>query len=207
MSEPKRILLFTNSEYGQFNTILATSYELLLRGCEVHIASFSAPMFGLAVPDRIAKLNDGSHGALPADHKPAVFHQIPGAAMLEARMAEMVELRKKGKGSELFCGTGIKTAFDYYPNMVLAFYPWEPAQYLEGTQKCVQIIKDVNPDLIVNERLCSQGIDAANHLGRNFVVISPNTFKETLLEVQPRWFGYRKIPAYVPPYLFQLFPS
>ena len=115
--------------------------------------------------------------------------------MLEARMADAVELRKQGKVSELFCGTGIKTALDYYPKMAIAFFPWEPAHYVDATQKCVQIIKDVNPDLIVNERLCSQGIDAANYLGRNFIVLSPNTFKETLLDVQPRWFGYRKIPA------------
>ena len=124
-----------------------------------------------------------------------MFHEIPGPAMLEAAIEKFERERKEGKTSEIFCNSGVRAALDHYPRFTELAFSWDNPQYIKAAQKCVEIIRSVNPDVIVNERLCHQGIDATYSEGRNFIVVSPNTFKETLLAVQPRLFGYRKIPA------------
>lgn len=75
MNEQKKILLFTSSEYGQANVILAVAYEMLDRQQhEIHIASFG-PLKG-----RVESLNE----LFEDNHVPATFHTVFGPSALEA---------------------------------------------------------------------------------------------------------------------------
>jgi len=168
-SQQKKILFLTSSEYGQANVILAVAYELLLRQeYDIHIASF-APL-----EIRIEDLN----ALIPKNANPATFHTIFGPSLSQC-------LEEKDE----FIGPyppGIKGAFKTYrvtlPSMATAY---NEAQYMAGYKSCVEILKSVEPDLIVIEPMLDQGLDACKTLSRTYVVLSPNTFQELLRYKQP----------------------
>jgi hypothetical protein len=186
----KKILFFTNSEYGQANVVFATAYELLLRGCEIHIASFDSAgaSLGSSVQKRVTDLSYEVYGAVPKGNKSAIFHRINGPSMTEALLQRFTDQ------SEFLHGTGVKEALRMYPLLTHVVCAWDGQEYIQGYDSCVEIIKTVSPDIIVIEILCAQAIDACNILHQNFIILSPNTFKETLGGVQPYLFALWGIP-------------
>jgi len=142
------------------------------------------------MPARVVDLNDGVYGSL-FDGKPLTFHPIKGESMGAA-------LAKAYDGQAYFtCGTGTKEALRMYPVLAAVICAWDRLEYIEGVESCVDIIRDVRPDVIVNERLCAQAIDACTIAERNYIILSPNTFKETIATIQPWAKGFWRIPAYV----------
>lgn len=191
----KKILFITNSEYGQANVILATAYELMIRGCEVHIASHETQshMSGNSVPNRISDLNKRDSGITPSEIKPMVFHPIRTVSMMEG-IARNGTVQTFGEFSH---GTGVKEALCMYKKIFDILCPWEPAEYTEGVDSCVEIIKAVKPDLVVNDNLCNMAQDACTLVSRRFIILSPNSFREFVAPVQPHLFGLLRVPAYV----------
>ena len=169
----KKVLLFTSSERGQANVVLATAQALIERGCDVHIASFSP------LAPRIEEITG------------ATFHQLHGESMQQALLNHFsVE-------SDLIHGTGVREATRMYPLLMKVVCVWEGDEYIKGYLSAKKIIEDVKPDIVVVERLSAQAMDACKKLGRKYVVLSPNTYKETLVAVQPWGYGIWGWPAYV----------
>lgn len=173
-SQSKRILLFTNSERGQANVVLATAHSLLQHGCDVHIASFSP------LANRVT-----------TEFPRATFHPLHGESMVEALLNHF------SHESDLIHGTGVREATRMYPIFMNLFCVWEGDEYIKGFKSAKKIIESVRPDVVVVERLCAQAIDACEELGRRHVLLSPVSFKETLLGVQPWGYGFWRWPAYV----------
>jgi hypothetical protein len=114
MTTQKKIILFTNSEYGQANVALATAYELLLARCDVHIASYvsKGATLGTSIPERVSELIPGSYGPIPKETKPVTFHCIRAPSMTEAM------IRKGFEQSEFVHGPGVREALRMYPLML-----------------------------------------------------------------------------------------
>lgn len=58
--------------------------------------------------------------------------------------------------------------------------PWNGFEYVEGHDSCVEIIEKVRPGIIVVDSLLNQAKDACHTSRRQFVILSPNTFKENV---------------------------
>jgi hypothetical protein len=169
----KKVLLFTSSERGQANVVLATAHTLIQRRCSVHVASFSP------LASRVRELTG------------ATFHQLHGESMREALLHHF------NTESQLIHGTGVREATRMYPLLMKLVCVWEGDEYIQGYLSAKKIIEEVEPDVVVVEKLCAQAMDACKKLGRNFVLLSPVTFKETLVAVQPWGYGLWGWPAYV----------
>jgi hypothetical protein len=181
-SEQKKVLFLTASEYGESNVVLAVAYELLLRQkYEVHIASFSP------LESRVKEI---SSLAASAASSQAVFHTVAGPSIDELLNAR-----------EDFFGPyppGIRGALDSFritiPVVVTAR---DGPGYLASYESCLDIIRKVEPDLLVVGSLMNQGHDACQTLQRKYVILSPNTFREILGKQQPMLFQFLGYPACV----------
>ncbi|XMA17233.1 hypothetical protein WAI453_010024 [Rhynchosporium graminicola] len=179
MSEPKRILFFTSSEYGQANVVLAVASELLnMQKYEIHIASFSP------LRRRVDELNK----LTPRDGLRSVFHSIACPAALDALVAKNEFIGPYSPGVR----GAIKTYKVTLPAMAST---WTEAEYMSSYQRCLDIINSVDPNIIVVDPLMSQGLEACNTLSRKRVVLSPNTFLELLRKEQPIYSQLFKIPT------------
>lgn len=177
----KKVIFLTDSEYGQANVILAVAYEmLLLQQHEVHVASF-APLQA-----RIKDLNE----LVPDNHVPATFHTVFGPSALEALVAK-----------NEFIGPyrpGIRGALDTYRvTLPVLATAWDGPAYMKGYESCLEILRSVEPDLIIIEPLFSQGLEACKALSRDCVVLSPNTFQEMCGSEQPILSRLCRYPASV----------
>lgn len=166
--EQKRVLFLTASEYGEANVVLAVAYELLLRQkYEVHIGSFSP------LKSRVEELN-----TLASTPNPAVFHTVAGPSINEILTAR-----------DDFFGPyppGIQGAIDSFRvSIPVIATAWDGPGYMVGYESCLEIIREVKPDLLVVGSLMNQGHDACQTLQMKCVILSPNTFREILMKQQP----------------------
>jgi hypothetical protein len=98
--------------------------------------------------------------------------------------------------SQLFHGTGVPEATRMYPLLMKLVCVWEGDEYIRGYLSAKKIIEDIEPDVVVIEKLCAQAMDACKKLGRKYICLSSVTFKETLIAVQPWGYGLWGWPAY-----------
>ncbi|KAI9648737.1 hypothetical protein NHQ30_003377 [Ciborinia camelliae] len=192
---PRKILFMTNSEYGQSNVVLATAYELILNNVEVHIAAFESPAiaeevshiidygkFRSSIRTRVEELNAGVYGPIPPGSIKVVFHPIDSPGMSEklASVAPDQEVMRHPVG---FLG-----AWRTYSTTPSIMSSYTADDYAQGVSCCVNIIKSVNPDGIVLEKLCAQAFDACALLEKKVMSITPNSLKDTLGQAQPNGF-------------------
>jgi len=145
MPKRKNILFFTNSESGQANIVLATAYELLSYDhVDMHIASFAS------LKNRVSDLKAAAYGSIPSNTS-ITFHAIVGLSMAEVIMRNF-------DPNTLAHACGIKAAVLQYPLMVTSVlsHHGAPNAYIQGYLSCLEIIKTVDPDVIVVEALCSK---------------------------------------------------
>lgn len=95
-------------------------------------------------------------------------------------------------------GCGVKAATEMY-GAFADLFAFDAAGYIEGAESCVEIVRNVRPSVVVIDRACCHALEAANMLGIKYVVLTPNTFKETLGFIQPYGYGFWGIPASVSP--------
>lgn len=183
MEKRGSILFVTNSELGQASVMLAVAHEFLIRSeHDVHIASFPA------LQTHVDELNDTADRLMSGCSTKATFHTLSGRSMKEAAPpgTEFLDLHPPGVSGALFA----------YDNVLPAtFAPWRGAEYMIGYSSTVEIINAVDPDLVVVDPLFSQGVDACNSLDKKCIILSPNTFKELVLDRQPNGGALWKFPA------------
>lgn len=187
------ILFLTNSELGQASVCLAVAHEFLLRPTyTIHIASFAS----LRVS--ISQLNLRAISFLPVSSRsarvrPATFHILPGPSMKQA-----LEQRHNFNASKAFKlhGLGFQAACQAYKDVLAKMVaPWSGEEYVAIYAGCVDVIERVGPQLVVVDPLFGPGLDAVRSIGRRFVVLSPNTFREHV--AQPKLAGLWKFPMYI----------
>lgn len=200
----KPVLLFTNSEHGQANIVLAVAYEFLLQGeFDVHIASYQAlaprvehlneqfksqktkekEQQGLAV-----QAQDENDTNAPDDldqPRSAKFHTIDAMSMAEVAGGNLGSLPHPA---------GVSAAVRSYKNLMQTFYGYDRAQYVVGVNRCADIIKRVNPAALISDSLMFVTIDAAKYLGRECAVLSPLSFKDIVVGLQPKMAAMWKYP-------------
>jgi hypothetical protein len=154
------ILFFTNSELGQASVILAVAEEIALsKRSSVHVGSF--PSLAKAVPDGVK------------------FHGLPGPSMKQVFASSGEEFLPKHRPGLIGTASGFAKAY----SRVLA--PWNGQDYISIFDACCQLIKDLDPALVVLDPIFSPGYDAAISLNRRHLVLSPNTFKDHATGSQP----------------------
>ncbi|KAI9713657.1 MAG: hypothetical protein M1812_006629 [Candelaria pacifica] len=181
VNQPKKILFITQSEYGQSNVHLAVAYEAALKeDVEVHIASF-APL-----KSRVTELQERiSHKT--AGKKTVTFHIIEGQAQLEALGDDILK--------DFSQGPGFQNAVASYAGIPKILLTWDIAEYIRMYERVVKIIEAVDPVIVAQDNLHIAGLDACRNLGRNHVILSPNTPKEFVNSLQPNLAGFWKYPA------------
>ncbi|KAJ3543981.1 hypothetical protein NM208_g3289 [Fusarium decemcellulare] len=183
---PKKILFFTNSDYGQANVILATVYELMrsTSNIEIHIASFQRLRH--AIEDTIGLAMDNAVGHAPAR---LIFHGLEGRSQFEAAI---------GPDVDLFEAYDRPVTFFNAAHTILKIdgimQPWSPEEFADLYQQTISVLDDVKPDLTVVEPLFTPALTACNHLGINWIVLSPNTIKDFAIPLQPRLAPLWKYP-------------
>jgi hypothetical protein len=197
LGKQKKIIFLTSSEYGQANVTLAVAYEMLLKQqYEIHIASFS-PLEG-----RIKSLNE----LVPYNHVPVTFHTVFGPSAYEALVAKNEFIGKSGlREDDMYSSPylgpyppGFQGAIDTYRiTLPVLATAWDGPAYMRGYESCLEILRLVEPHLIIVDPLFSQGLEACKKLSRDCVVLSPNTYQEMCGSQQPVFFQLCRYPASV----------
>nr|A0A411KZY6.1 RecName: Full=Glycosyltransferase buaB; AltName: Full=Burnettramic acids biosynthesis cluster protein B [Aspergillus burnettii]QBE85641.1 BuaB [Aspergillus burnettii] len=155
------VLFLTNSEFGQSSVVLAVAQELVRQSaCEVHVASFSA------LKQQVEALN-------------VAFHALPGRSMKEALCDSGLPFLPKH-------APGTRGAVESYrKGLQHVVAPWEPAGYEPIYRACLDLLDKLNPDLVAVDPLFGPGQDACNVRQCRYLVLSPASFKDHLVQVQP----------------------
>ena len=158
--------MLTNSELGQATVCLSVAHEFLLRGYDVHVASFS--VFRPQVEEMSARAATLSDKAATA----ATFHPVHGLSMLDAYMQ-----RQDADGFPMHSPGlhGAADAFEKLPQMIAGL---GGPEYVRTYESIVAIIKEIQPEIITVDPLFGQAADACRTLDRDFIVLSPNTLRE-----------------------------
>jgi hypothetical protein len=159
MATPKKILLFTNSEFGQANIILALSLELAIQGFEVHVASF-APL-----KLRITQLQDYLCTS-QSDRKTGtiIFHLINGQTM-QGKWQE--------RNLELSHPPGVWGTIQGYRKLADCMVAWDGTEYIRSIQICRDLIREIHPAIVLVDTLFSQGVDACTSVSQKYVIVNP----------------------------------
>ncbi|KAK3389165.1 hypothetical protein B0H63DRAFT_95075 [Podospora didyma] len=189
MTSLKRVLLLTNSEHGQANVYLATSYALATlddEDVEVHFASFSPIEKFVTATSQHAKRNKSRA-------RPIVFHVINGVDMMSAwsRPEIMEEQRNLANKSIIALLDAIRRT------MVLlkVTLPWTGAEFVQILWSVVEIVHHVQPDIIAVDPAFSPALTALRHINAKFVILSPNTIKDFAMPLQPNGEALWKYPC------------
>ncbi|EJP67803.1 UDP-glucoronosyl and UDP-glucosyl transferase, putative [Beauveria bassiana ARSEF 2860] len=185
MADGKKILMLTNSEHGQANVFLATAHELLQldQTAKVYICSF--PALGPSV-DSIRELNKEKK---PAASRLEFISLSDGPSWKDAlfgrpehQFQELNDIRptvwnvaKAAKLTRIAC-------------------PWTAEELCSLVKEIEKIIENVDPDLTVVDNLFTPAVTICYKLKPQWMVLSPNTYKEFALAKQPNQQYYWKYP-------------
>ncbi|KAF5374555.1 hypothetical protein D9757_010159 [Collybiopsis confluens] len=187
MTSSKKILLFTNSEYGQANVFLSVAYELAMRNVQVHIASF--PPFGKRLLNLEPLLKDYSQDI--------IFHTVPGLNYEDA-LTRFVDFK------QLCTPPGVNGALQSYAVVPHAISPWTVEEYHQQMISLENIVEAVNPDGVAIDSLWNTALDVSKKLGLKRVILSPNSPKDFIGMKQPWLGGFWKYPALSSGYLYPI---
>ena len=184
MVQRKKVLFLTNSEHGQANVVLAVAHELLIQDrFDVHIGSFHD------LRPRVVELGHSVRSDFPnlCDRSPLEFHDIAGPSMMGAFL-------QNAKAHDLTHPPGINGAILSYRRTLDMVYAWDGPEYIRGSQSCMEIVKKVDPVVVVVDNGLAQGIDACTTLSRKYIIMTPGSMKDIIGILQPRLAGLWKYP-------------
>ncbi|KAK3294448.1 uncharacterized protein B0H64DRAFT_418347 [Chaetomium fimeti] len=185
---PKRVLLLTNSEHGQANVFLATSYALLTledEDVKVHFASFQPiQSFVSATSDHAQQDKPGA--------RPIVFHTIDGVDMVSAWTRPEIAAEQEALKNRSI----IPLVHDIRRTLMVlkVTLPWTGPEFVQIMQSVISIVDDVQPDVIAVDPCFSPALTALRHSKAKFTVLSPNTIKDFAIPYQPNAEALWKYP-------------
>ncbi|KAH7310458.1 hypothetical protein B0I35DRAFT_378169 [Stachybotrys elegans] len=189
MSEMKRLLFFTNSDYGQANVVLATAHALGLthHDVEIHIASFPDLRPGVEDACSFMQATAAKQGLkMP---KPFVFHAMQGSSWGPAMKRPDTAIFKT-----LELAPGFVNAAKAVALLPAIMIPWEPEEFLQIYQDTERILDQVGPDLTIVEPLCTQALTLCHYRNAKWMVLTPNTIKDFAIPMQPNLAALWKYP-------------
>ncbi|KAK3986524.1 hypothetical protein QBC44DRAFT_402441 [Cladorrhinum sp. PSN332] len=194
---PKRILLLTNSEHGQANVFLATSFALLTlspssQPVEIHFASF---------PPIQKFVHSISHHAQQANPNslPIIFHPVSGVAMVSAwSRPETTAERQSLRNLDLF------DAIQRMRVLLKVTLPWKGPEFVQIMHSVLSILGQAKPDAIAVDPAFSPALTALRHARAKFVVLSPNAIKDFAMPHQPNGEALWRYPVTGTPHAFPL---
>lgn len=178
------VLLISNTEYGLSNVHLATSFALLERhpSIDVHYASFSA---------QAKRIHDLNNAAIRNKPDTAImFHELPGRDMAQVYHADGRDFRTMVSSPGRASVEHIARSMDYH------LAPWEASEHLQIYSKVQAIIAEVDPAVVVLDRLLTPAVDATRNLNRLHAFVSPNTLADTHADQLPQGQALWKYPCY-----------
>ncbi|KAF5235633.1 hypothetical protein FANTH_11652 [Fusarium anthophilum] len=185
----KRLLLFTNSDFGQANVVLATAHELGLacEDVEIHIASFQDLRSGVGDASRFMQATATQQKKkIP---RPFVFHEIEGTSWGPATKRPEMAIFET-----LELTPGLVNSAKGVAILPAVMIPWSPREFLDIYKETERVFDEVKPDLTIIEPLFTQGLTFCHHRGVRWMVLSPNTIKEFAVPVQPKLAALWKYP-------------
>ena len=182
MARPPRILFLINEELGQANVCLSLLHSLLIRDSpEVHLPSWPN------LRSRVQEISSNASLITGLNHT-VTFHPLPCLGMVKSVYRHVTD-------SIPGHGRGFMNAFRVFSDLRLVLSPRSTEEYLEIYDRCVEIIEEVRPDLVVLEPIFAFGFDACKRLDQKYVVVAPNALKDVALFEQPRLAMFWKFPA------------
>ncbi|KAF5982460.1 UDP-glycosyltransferase 84B2 [Fusarium bulbicola] len=193
----KRLLLFTNSDFGQANVVLATAHKLALacEDVEIHIASFQDLRSGVGDASRFMQATATQQKKkIP---RPFVFHEIEGTSWGPATKRPEMAIFET-----LELTPGLVNSAKGVAILPAVMIPWSPREFLDIYKETERVFDEVKPDLTIVEQLFTQGLTFCHHRGVRWMVLSPNTIKEFAVPVQPKlaalWNACSALPYPIP---------
>lgn len=185
-SKSKSIIFLTNSEHGQAQVHLAIAHEMLVSSeLKVHFASFPDLHSRVCELQKLHPLN------------PIRFHRINGPSTTEAMC------KNKLRGWNLSHPCGITHAVGALTNLPYVVCPRKWEDYFAIYQRCVEIVKEIGPAMVVVDSHLNPGLDMcrnwSNDEGRErmkYVVINPIDLIHMLGMTQPLLGAFWKYPAF-----------
>ncbi|KAF5020259.1 hypothetical protein F66182_7737 [Fusarium sp. NRRL 66182] len=177
----KRLLLFTNSDYGQANAVLATAHALGLtcQDFEIHIASFQDLERGVDGASRFMKAAAAEQKLrIPKDF---VFHKVEGTSWGPATKHPDTAIFET-----LELAPGLVNSAKGVAILPAVMIPWGPEEFMRIYRETERVFDKVHPDLTIVEPLYTQALTLCHHRGVRWMVLSPNTIKEFAVPLQPR---------------------
>jgi hypothetical protein len=173
----KTVLFFALAESGQINAQLAATQGLLERypDFDIHFASFSK------IQDKVTRVSEQIK-----------FHDIPGPdrgdgifrAMNCSSPVECLPHRPGAPGSALLAH-----------QIELALFPWTGEEHFAIYERSIDIIRNVDPAVVVIDFAFRPPIDAVQYLNWNHMVITPLALADLFAMQQPYGAGLWKYPA------------
>jgi len=184
----KKVLLATNSEYGQANVFLAVGHALqaLDKDVQIHFTSFEP------ISKDVSTSSEHSVKCTPGA-EPWAFHLLDGVSFMDSIYASG-EAAERLEHAMLQRPTfsSVMTMMSIIPTMLL---PWRNSAFVEVYQSFARVIDEIQPDIIVVDSLFTPALTACHHLKLKHMVLSPNTLKEFAAALQPRGAVLWKYPV------------
>ncbi|ODA80786.1 hypothetical protein RJ55_03745 [Drechmeria coniospora] len=182
MAEERRILMLTNAELGQANIFLAVSHELMRldSSLKLHICSFAE--LSTSVESIKASSSDAAKGNIK-------FVPLEGPSWKEALFG-----RPEHEFEELSSIRPTVWNVATAAKMTRIACPWRSDELCDLVKQIEQVMHDVGADLVVVDALFTPAVTVCYKRKPNWMVLSPNTYKEFVLALQPRRQYYWKYP-------------
>ncbi|EHK43614.1 glycosyltransferase family 1 protein [Trichoderma atroviride IMI 206040] len=182
--QPKRVLFVTDVEPGELNVFLATAQSVRDADYTVEIHLATPPGFDDDVPAG------------------ATYHQINGLPLMQA-VQDHFNSKQSGPTYPLsfIQPPGFRNTRKAIKDAAAVHMPYTGRQMVDLFASIVNIIRSVDPTLIVVNSCMAAGLTACYHLDVKFICLSPKSIKEFAALEQPRGATLWKFPA-----LFSGFP-
>ncbi|KAJ5833214.1 hypothetical protein N7474_001525 [Penicillium riverlandense] len=172
----QKVLFLTNSDHEQSKAFLATCQSLTQHPfVDIHLASFTE------LKDEVSNL--------PPGPSRVSFHPIKGTPY--AKRLELEEYRL----SPFSHSPGYRGAPASRKDFPTSQVPWNGTEYLEMYRSILDVIKAVDPTLVVIDPMLRQANDAVLQLGYQYMVLSTRNLRDVLITQQPAGKMIREFPA------------
>lgn len=181
------VIFFTNSDHGQSNVVLATLYELLREDLlDIHVASW------VSLQHRIEELIDQVRRDNPAKNISSIqFHDLADAPGIAA----LLKARGKKNKADVPHPPGRLGAERIELLTARALTAWEPEQHLSMVTWAGELIRQIDPALVVVDPFLIPAHDAARHVKAKYAVLSPCSLGEGLIPQQSTLAQWTTYPA------------
>jgi hypothetical protein len=183
----KKVLLATNSEYGQANVFLAAGHALQAADADVqiHFTSFAA------IAKDVSSASQYSTQCTPGA-QPWHFHELDGLSFWNMLAAQD---GTDQLGKALDKRVTFFSVLEVLSHIMPLLLPWNEAEFVRIYQSFVRLVDELQPDIIVVDSLFSPALTACRRLELKHLVLSPNTLKDVATALQPWGAMFWKFPV------------